>query len=183
MKRKALAKTVEKRIADLGDAQALAEATAGPTADIPLPPDLVDMCCELAYFVADRANQFYAKWHAAGEELTDEQRAIWKASQYELFQTALAISYHRGFKLALLRYADDLKQVPEAAAMLERHRRNAAKGGAARRAKAEPAHKLIRKRFRELRKAVPKKTARYLRVGNEFGISDRQVARIVDGID
>jgi ElaB/YqjD/DUF883 family membrane-anchored ribosome-binding protein len=88
-----------------------------------------------------------------------------------------------GFNLALLRYADDLKHVPEAAALLEKKRSAAKKGGNARRKQAEPNHKAIRKRFRELRKTVPKKTARYVRVAGEFEMSARQIARIVDGID
>jgi hypothetical protein len=99
------------------------------------------------------------------------------------FEEQIVEALETGFRLALLRYAEDLKAVPEAAAMLKKMKRGSKKGGAARRAKAEPTHKAIRKRFRELRKSVPKKTARYLRVGNEFGISDRHVARIVDGID
>jgi hypothetical protein len=95
----------------------------------------------------------------------------------------LEASYSRGFYLALVRYRDDLRNVPEAAAMLESLRRNSAKGAAARRKQAAPTHRAIQKRFRELRKTVPKKTARYLRIAGEFGMSDRHVARIVDGIN
>jgi hypothetical protein len=98
-------------------------------------------------------------------------------------QYSIKRALRTGFNLALLRYADELKHVPEAVALLEAKRRGAQKGGEARRKKAAPNHKAIQKRFRELRKTVPKKTARYLRVAEEFGMSDRQVQRIVDGID
>lgn len=98
-------------------------------------------------------------------------------------QRTMKRAMRAGFNLALLRYADDLKHVPEAAALLEKKRSAAKKGGDARRRQAAPNHKAIRKRFRELRKTVPKKTARYVRVAGEFEMSDRQIARIVDGID
>lgn len=99
------------------------------------------------------------------------------------FENVISDALESGFFLALLRYADDLKQVPEAAALLDAKRRGSQKGAAARRQQAAPTHKAIRKRFRELRKTVAKKTARYLRVAEEFGMSDRHVARIVEGID
>ena len=83
------------------------------------------------------------------------------------------------FYLALLRYADDLKDAP----LIEGLREAARKGAAARREQAAPTHKAVCKRFRELRKTTPKKTVRYLRVAEEFDISERHVARIVDGID
>lgn len=73
--------------------------------------------------------------------------------------------------------------MPEATAIRTALARGRKKGGAVNRRKAAPTHKAIRKRFRELRKTTPKKTVRYLRVAEEYGMSDRQVARIVDGID
>lgn len=100
-----------------------------------------------------------------------------------ILHAAINTAMAQGFFLALVRYADDLKNVPEAVAMLEKRREIARNNGRARSKKAEPKHKAIRARFRELRKSIPKKTARYLKVGNEFGMSDRQVFRIVDGID
>jgi hypothetical protein len=177
------AKLSVKPIADLGDVTTLDQATQGARKDIPLPTDLSDRCYELAYFVANRTCAWYFARHEKGEELSEEHMALWNAAQYAPFQHALAISYHRGFRLALLRYADELKKSAEAAPILERLQRAAKKGGDARRAQAQPAHRAIRKRFKELRKTNPKKTARYLRVAEEFGISDRQVARIVDGLD
>ena len=124
----------------------------------------------LAEFIGWRAERYLFP-----DGATDQQR--------QRFVQVLAGSYARGFYLAVLRYRDDLKHVPEAAALLEKKRFAAKKGGDARRKQAEPNHKAIRKRFRELRKTVPKKTARYVRVAGEFEMSDRQIARIVDGID
>jgi hypothetical protein len=88
-----------------------------------------------------------------------------------------------GFYLALLRYADHLKTSVEATAILEHRRQTAQKNGKARAKKAAPTHKAIQRRFRQLRKDSPKKTVRYLRIAGEYGMSDRQVARIVAGID
>lgn len=103
--------------------------------------------------------------------------------EWTALHAAINTAMAQGFLLALLRYAEGLKAVPEATAMLDSLRRNSAKGAAARRKQAAPTHRAIQKRFRELRKTTPKKTARYLRVAGEFKMSDRQIARIVDGID
>lgn len=88
-----------------------------------------------------------------------------------------------GFYFAVLRYADELRQVPEVKEFIEKRINAAHKGGEAKRTRAEPRHKQIRKRFRELRKTSPKKGVRYLRLASEFDLSDRQIARIVAGID
>jgi len=87
------------------------------------------------------------------------------------------------FYLAVLHYADDLKKSEEATPFLETLRNASRKGGEARHAKAQPVHKAICKRFRELRKTVPKKTARYLRIHRETGLSERQIMRIVKELD
>lgn len=112
----------------------------------------------------------------------------WKAADltpdgWRAIGEAIKEAFRSGFYLALLRYADDLKTSAEALPLIEGWREAARKGGAARREQAAPTHKAIRKRFRELRKTTPKKTVRYLRVAEEFQISERHVARIVDGID
>ena len=177
MKRKAFATVADKRIADLGDVKALEQATAGPGVDIPLPPDLQDMCFELAYFVADRTCSMYASKEADGEILTEEQEALYRASQYSLFQIALALSYQRGFKLALLRYADELKQAPEAAALLESARRNGAKGAAVVKKKAESKRQQARRLDRALRKTLKKKYLRVQRIATEMRCSDKTIER------
>ena len=149
---------------------------------IPLPADLEILCGREAKTVSQ-----YMEWSLGSDaeqwSAREDLSLPIRVEHVLFFEEQIAEALETGFRLALLRYAEDLKAVPEAAAMLKKMKRGSKKGGAARRAKAEPTHKAIRKRFRELRKSVPKKTARYLRVGNEFGISDRHVARIVDGID
>jgi hypothetical protein len=112
-----------------------------------------------------------------------EEHAQFDYAAWLILHAAISTAMAQGFFLALVRYADELKHVPEAAAMIQQRQAAAKKGGEGRRKKAAPNHKAIQKRFRELRKTVPKKTARYLRVADEFGMSDRHVARIVDGID
>ena len=112
------------------------------------------------------------------KETEDDPNIGLEAAEY-YFQKAV----ETGFYLAIMRYADDLKSVPEATAMLEHRRQTAQKNGKARTKKVAPTHKAIQRRFRQLRKESPKKTVRYLRVAEEFEMSDRHVARIVEGID
>ncbi len=88
-----------------------------------------------------------------------------------------------GFYFAIKRYADELRQVPELSALIEKRLNAAHKGGAKQHKKAAPEHKRIREEFRRLRKTSPKKTVRYRRLAVEFKKSERQIARIVDGID
>jgi hypothetical protein len=159
-------------------------------AGIPLPPDLEPA---VRYYAGQRfelLDHFIgeAPWVGWGEERSAADYPDWREAHlnpedWHQIRDGLERCFRQGFYLALLRYADDLKQSVEAGAVVERLRRNANKGGEARREKAKPAHRAIRKRFKELRKTVPKKTARYLRVAEEFEISDRHVARIVDGLD
>ena len=114
-------------------------------------------------------------WNGENHDLTERQ---WFA-----VGVAMRDAMREGFQLAVLRYADELKSHPEAAAMLAAARANSKKGAVARRKQAAPNHRKIQKLFRELRKTSPKKTVRYLRVAEKFKMSDRQIARIVDGID
>jgi hypothetical protein len=101
-----------------------------------------------------------------------------RMAQWQMQQAVIS-----GFYLACLRYADHLKTSVEATAVLEHRRQTAQKNGKARTKKVAPTHKAIQRRFRQLRKESPKKTVRYLRVAEEFEMSDRHVARIVEGID
>ncbi|GDX96179.1 hypothetical protein LBMAG47_18430 [Planctomycetia bacterium] len=133
-------------------------------------------------------SESYNRFTPCGDDLGDPE--YWKWDQLDfsyaelmVLHAAINTAMAQGFFLAMWRYADDLKQSAEAAPVIEGLREAARKGGAARRAQAAPIHKAIRKRFRELRKTTPKKTVRYMRVGEEFQISERHVARIVDGID
>jgi hypothetical protein len=146
--------------------------------EIPLPPDFEEA---VAHYAADVFRGVYGDivWEFDGKQKLEAIHQRLAA----LIRGGLEAAFRDGFYLALLHHADDLKTTVEAAPLIESLREAARKGGAARRAKAEPTHKAIRKRFRELRKTTPKKTVRYLRVAEEFDISERHVARIVDGID
>jgi hypothetical protein len=152
------------------DIKFLEQITLGRWLEFPMPPEVQGTIGRLAEFIANRAaHRFF------GPAPTKDQM--------QELRYSLEISYRRGFYLALLRYENDLMQSKEAAELIANMRRNSAKGAAARRKQAAPTHRAIQKRFRELRKTTPKKTVRYLRVAEEFEMSDRQVARIVDGID
>ena len=115
------------------------------------------------------------KYGSSAQELSEATR--------EIVQDAIQSTFRAGFYIAVMRYSDQLKHVPEAVAVVNQRLTAAHKGGAGRRKKAEPLHKAVRKRFREMRKTTPKKTVRYLRVAEEFKMSDRHIARIVEGID
>jgi hypothetical protein len=84
-----------------------------------------------------------------------------------------------GFYLAVKRYADELRQVPEFAKFRETRMDAAHKGGDVQRQKAAPKHKAICKRFRELKKTIPKATARYLRIAKEFDMDEGSIGRII----
>ena len=161
----------------------------------PLPPDLEDA---ILYYVDGELQELdhwmhYEPWQddydQAGNQLkTEADYPDWESSSISEnawfhIRYFLQDSFRKGFFLALLRYGDELKSHPEAAAMLAAARANSKKGAVARRKQAAPNHRKIQKLFRELRKTSPKKTVRYLRVAEEFKMSDRQIARIVDGID
>jgi hypothetical protein len=158
---------------------------------VPLPPDL------------EKAVRFYAgqefeslensltrpPWtYAPDGEDSEKNYPGWKEADispngWSWVRTTLEDCFRQGFYLALLRYADDLKQSVEAVPLLEGLREAARKGAAARKAQAAPIRKAVCKRFRELRKTTPKKTVRYLRIAEEFGMSERHVQRIVNDAD
>jgi hypothetical protein len=82
-----------------------------------------------------------------------------------------------GFYLAVMRYADELKHVPEAAAMLEANRKNAKKGGDARRKEADSRRKEARRLDREMRKTVKKKYLRVQRIAAQMKVGERTIER------
>lgn len=100
-----------------------------------------------------------------------------------LFKSYFMEAALRGYYQALLHNVGKLQLSAEAIRERERRRVASRKGGAARSKQAEPNHKAIRARFRALKKSVPKKTARYARLAAEFTMSERNVQRIVDGLD
>jgi hypothetical protein len=153
---------------------------------VPLPPDLEQ---GIRYYSLKNTSILVSRLNSGlvcGNEVEDDEIYTplrMEQGHVDEILDSVIDSMRDAFYLAILHYADDLKQSAKAAPLLEGLRQAARKGAAARRKQAAPIHKEIRKRFRELRKTTPKKTVRYLRVAEEFGISDRQVARIVDGID
>jgi hypothetical protein len=158
---------------------------------VPLPPDLEDA---IAYYARNEVRNLVSQLRSGlsrpiydrdgnEEEVEIAPPLALAGVHVEEILDCVEGGMWKAFSLALLRYAEDLKRSAEAAPLLEGLREAARMGGAARREQAAPTHKAIRKRFRELRKTTPKKTVRYLRVAEEFDISERHVARIVDGID
>jgi len=100
---------------------------------------------------------------------------------------ALQRAVEAGFYLALLRYADDLKNVPEAVANLERLKRGRKKGTATTKRKAEPRRMAIRRRFREKRKSGFSKGAAREEIQQEYRskgekISIRHLERCTRGL-
>lgn len=123
----------------------------------------------LAEFIARRAETYLFPNGA-----TDEQQ--------RRFVDVLHASYSRGFYLALLRYADDLKAVPEAAAILKAMRSGPSKAGEVIRKKAAPKRMDVRRRFRELRKSGFNKTEARRIIHQDTGFSIRQIERDTAGL-
>lgn len=139
---------------------------------IPTPPDLE----KAAEYYVWRKRKLVEEWTASALPPSKEQTR-------DSIRKSLEECFRQGFMLALLAFAEDLKNAPKGLSIREAMDRGRKKGAAATRKKAAPFHKAICKRFRELKWTTPKKTVRYRRVASEFGMSERQVARIVDGID
>lgn len=99
-----------------------------------------------------------------------------------VLHAAINTAIAHGFFLALTRYGDDLKHVPEAAAICAALARGRKKGGAANRKKAEPGRAANRKRFRELRKSGFTKTDARKVLEQETGKSFRQIERDTLGL-
>lgn len=166
-----------------------------------LKPAVSDKVIDPTAFVAEAANMrrpavvplgdsIELEIRRLGSEVTDlflwDSRASDRATTTQRIAATEAFfqkAVHLGFVAALQHFRKELASTPKGVRVLEALRANSAKGAAVRRKQAEPAHREIRKRFRALRKTTPKKTVRYLRVAEEFGMSDRHVARVVEGID
>ncbi len=152
-------------------------------AGIPLPIDLepavrwyAEREFELLESALTRPPWTYAA-NDSEENYPDWREADIDSGGWSQIRTVLRDCIRQGFYLALLRYADELKHVPEAAAMLEANRKNAKKGGAARRKQAEPRRQQARRLDRELRKTVKKKYLRVQRIAAEMKVDTRTVER------
>jgi hypothetical protein len=142
------------------------------TTGLPRPDDLIKYS---KYAVADFLSRLYIK------SITVPERLLLALQANMLF--------HNGFYTAILRYANDLKNVPEAAAILKEMnakrtaaQKRAKKATAARKAKHKPKQKGIRHRFRELRKKGFNKTDARHELAREYGKSFRQVERDTRGM-
>jgi hypothetical protein len=140
-------------------------------AGIPLPANLDEIAESIARKEAEWFCLFLT-WSKTPTQLP--------ASDVQLLVKTLADAVREGFVLALLRYAEDLKHVPNARAILEANRNNSAKGGAARRKQAEPRRQKARRLDRELRKTIKKKYLRVRRIAGEMRCSEKTIERYLE---
>jgi hypothetical protein len=152
-----------------GNASTLDRLSRGADVSVRIPSEVERAFHVLAEEIARRSSYLVC------ESATVEERV-------GNYQCALRASYARGFYLALLRYADDLKAVPEAAAILKRLSKGPKKGGEATRKKASPKRMDVRRRFRELRKAGFKPTHARRVIHEDTGFSTRQIERDTKGL-
>lgn len=99
-----------------------------------------------------------------------------------ILHAAISTAMAQGFVLAVFRYAEELRNVPEAAAIRAALERGRKKGADTVRKKAAPKKMAIRKRFRELRKSGFTKTDARRLIEQETGISFRQIERDTAGL-
>jgi hypothetical protein len=141
-------------------------------AGVPLPVNLD----EIAESIGRDEVEFWKAW-------MDMLRITVPAEEIGHVQGFVADAVRKGFVLALLRYADELKHVPEARAMIDAHRQISKKGGDARRKEAEPRRQQARRLDRELRKEgglMKKKTHRVERIAREMKRDTRTIERYLD---
>ncbi len=158
------------------------------------------------YLPADNGSRYAARKQRAGEaplpieeweyadlgdpeSWTKDERGSWddfldfSSAELMVLHAAINTAIAHGFYLALTRYADDLKHVPEARAMIDAHRQISKKGGDARRKEAEPRRQQARRLDRELRKEgglMKKKTHRVERIAREMKRDTRTIERYLD---
>lgn len=109
-------------------------------------------------------------------------------AQLEEVESCVRRAIRKGFYLALLRYRDDLKHVPEVAVLIakeEARKETARTNGRVRAERAAPLRRKIEKLFRQLRKTEPKRgrESLYRQIAKEVGRSERHVQRIVNDAD
>ncbi len=114
--------------------------------EIPLPPDFEEAVEHYAGDVFDGVYGDIVSKFDGTEKLEAIHRRL-----AALIRGGVRAAFQNGFYLALLHYADELKDVPAAVAMKALLDRGRKKGAAATKQKAEPRRKAIRRRFRELR--------------------------------
>jgi hypothetical protein len=174
------------RLSDLADRSRLTAMVSSPFEIVPgvsLPPDLEEAC---RFFAREEARQLIIDlkdppFYPVDSLLEDYERPFDPLELDDVhaaeIQRSVKNAVRIGFNLALLRYADELKHVPEAAAMLEANRKNAKKGGDARRKEADSRRKEARRLDREMRKTVKKKYLRVQRIAAQMKVGERTIER------
>jgi len=144
------------------------------------------------FFFTHFAETDPARFAADGSDLADPKTwtgengepidAGFTKPQLWILQAAIHTALGQGFYLALARYADELKNAPEAKAIRDALARGRKKGSQSLSKKAEPKRQAVRKRFRELRKSGFSKTDARKVLEQETGISFRQLQRDTRGL-
>ena len=153
----------------------------------------VDSSFPRYFFYSDKSDLFNgwppppARIDEQGNDLSEPEG--WNGNtlaltERQLFAVGVAMrdAMREGFYLALRRYAEDLKSVPEAAAICAALERGRKKGASTVHKKAAPKKIALRKRFRELRKSGFTKTDARRVLEQETGISFRQIERDTAGL-
>lgn len=148
---------------------------------VPIPKDLTLFCEREAEGSAMYIEHIFG-FEAQSWSLEEDLSLHLASEHIRVLQSELAWAMETGFLLALQRYADDLKSVPEAAAIRAALERGRKKGAATVRRNAAPKKMAIRKRFRELRKSGFTKTDARRLIEQETGISFRQIERDTAGL-
>lgn len=148
---------------------------------VPIPKDLALFCEREAEGVAMYIEHVFGfdaqSWSA------DKDMSLQLSFEHvRVLRQEIAWAMESGFLLALQRYADDLKSVPEAAAIRAALERGRKKGADTVRQKAAPKKMAVRKRFRELRKSGFTKTDARRLIEQETRISFRQIERDTAGL-
>ena len=151
----------------------------------PLPPDLEDAILyyvdnELPRLNHDIDDEWWQNDQGGNKLKTEADYPDWESSTisktgWYFIRRSLQDCFRKGFFLALLRYADELKSHSEEVAMLAANRANSKKGTAAIKRKSEPKKTEARRLDRELRKTIKKKDGREKRIAEIMKVGTRQV--------
>ena len=118
---------------------------------VPVPKDLERICDRVAGYLADGMEHVLTV-EAASWSVHEELSLPITTDHVRYFRSEIAAAMETGFLIAVQRYADDLKRVPEIKTIRAALERGRKKGAATNRKNAEPQRLAIRKRFRELRR-------------------------------
>jgi hypothetical protein len=148
---------------------------------VPLPKDLERICDREARDLAEYMGHVLTV-EAAGWSQHEDLSLPITTDHVQYFRSEIAAAMETGFLIAVQRYADDLKHVPEVKTIRAALERGRKKGADTVRKKAAPKKTAIRKRFRELRKSGFTKTDARKVLEQETGFSFRQIERDTKGL-